>query len=111
MSAADFSPLGVLEEQILVAILRVRGDAFGMEIRREIDRVTGREMAIGAVYATLDRLEEKKLLRSSRVAADGPSRRVFELTREGARQLAETHALRQQMWAGVDLRRLRLLAG
>ena len=80
-----------------------------MEIRREIERVTGRELAIGAVYATLDRLEAKKLLRSSRVMGDGPSRRIFELTREGARQLAETHAQRQQLWEGVDLRKLRLL--
>jgi PadR family transcriptional regulator, regulatory protein PadR len=103
--------LGVLEEQILVAVLRTRDEAFGMEIRREIERVSGREMAIGAVYATLDRLEAKKLLRSRRVASDGPSRRIFELTRDGARQLSETHAMRQQLWAGVDFRRLRLLAG
>jgi PadR family transcriptional regulator, regulatory protein PadR len=110
MSASDVSPLGVLEEQILVAVLRTSDEAFGMEIRREIERVTGRDITIGAVYATLDRLEEKKLLRSSRVIVEGPSRRVFALTREGARQLAETHALRQQLWAGVDLRKLRLLS-
>jgi PadR family transcriptional regulator PadR len=107
----DFTPLGVLEEQILVAVLRTRDEAFGMEIRREIERVTGRDLAIGAVYATLDRLEAKKLVRSTRQGADGPSRRVFELTRAGARELAETHALRQQLWAGVDLRKLRMLAG
>ena len=107
----DFTPLGVLEEQILVAVLRTREEAFGMEIRREIERVPGRSMAIGAVYATLDRLEEKGLLRSRRLAGEGASRRVFELTREGARQLTETHAIREQLWAGVDQRRLRLLAG
>jgi PadR family transcriptional regulator, regulatory protein PadR len=104
------APLGVLEEQVLVAVVRTRDEAFGMEVRREIERVAGRELAIGAVYATLDRLETKGLLRSRRVAGDGPSRRIFELTREGARQLAETHALREQLWAGVNLRRLRLLA-
>jgi PadR family transcriptional regulator, regulatory protein PadR len=109
--SAEFAPIGVLEEQILVAVLRTRDEAFGMEIRREIERVTGRDLAIGAVYATLDRLETKKLVRSFRRGADGPSRRVFEITREGARQLAETHALRQQLWAGVDLRKLRVLAG
>ena len=53
----DFSPLGAFEEQILVAVFRSRDDAFGMQVRREIERVTGRELAIGAVYATLDRLE------------------------------------------------------
>lgn len=111
MSDADFTALGVLEEQILVAVLRTRDEAFGMEVRREIERVTGREMAIGAVYATLDRLEIKKLLRSRRVVTDGPSRRVFELTTEGARQLAATHGMRERLWAGVNVRQLRALAG
>ena len=106
-----FTPLGVLEEQILVAVLRAGDEAFGMEIRREIERVTSRDLAIGAIYATLDRLEAKKLLRSRRVVlSDGPSRRVFELTRKGAEQLAETHAMRQQLWAGIDLQRLRALS-
>jgi PadR family transcriptional regulator, regulatory protein PadR len=110
MSGREFIPLGVLEEQILVAVLRTGDEAFGMEIRREIERVTGREMAIGAVYATLDRLEEKTLLRSRRELVDGVSRRVFTLTREGARQLTETHATREQLWAGVDWRRLAQLS-
>jgi PadR family transcriptional regulator PadR len=51
----SFAPLGVLEEQIVVAVLRTGGAAYGMAVRREIERVTGRELAIGAVYATLDR--------------------------------------------------------
>jgi PadR family transcriptional regulator PadR len=110
MSDADFSPLGVLEEQILIAVLRTGDEAFGMEIRREIERVTGRDLAIGAVYATLDRLEAKRLVRSFRVGSDGPSRRIFALTREGAKQLAQTHVLREQLWSGIDMRRLRLLA-
>jgi PadR family transcriptional regulator, regulatory protein PadR len=110
MSDILTAPLGVLEEQVLVAVVRTRDEAFGMEVRREIERVAGRELAIGAVYSTLDRLEAKGLLRSRRIGGDGPSRRIFELTREGARQLAETHALREQLWAGVNLRRLRLFA-
>lgn len=110
MSAREFVPLGVLEEQILLAVHRTRGDAFGMEVRREIERVTGRDLAIGAVYATLDRLEAKGLIASQRVADDGGSRRLFDLRPEGAAALAETHAMRERLWHGVDLRRLRLLA-
>ena len=106
----DFSPLGVLEEQILVAVLRARDKAYGMEVRREIERVTGRELAIGAVYATLDRLESKGLLTSRRVLADGPSRRLFTLQSAGARALTETHALRERLWSGVDVRGLLRLA-
>jgi PadR family transcriptional regulator PadR len=108
--SADFTPLGVLEEQVLVAVLRTRGDAYGMEVRREIEHVTERDMAIGAVYATLDRLEAKGLVASTRQRADGGSRRLFTLTRAGASALAETRALRERLWRGVDLRRLQLLA-
>lgn len=107
----DISPLGVFEEQILVAVLRTRDDAFGMEVRREIERVTGRELAIGAVYATLDRLEAKGLLTSRRIASATPTRRVFAVSRKGAEALAETRAMRERLWAGVDLRRLAAIAG
>jgi PadR family transcriptional regulator PadR len=107
---SDFTPLGVLEEQVLVAVVRVGDHAYGMEVRREIEEVTARDVAIGAVYATLDRLEAKGLLRSTRAqSADGP-RRLFALTTGGASALAATHAMRQRLWRGVDLRRLAALA-
>ena len=108
--SAPVAPLGVLEEQVLVAVLRTRGEAYGMEVRREIERVTGRDLAIGAVYATLDRLEEKKLLKSKRTFGDGPSRRLFEVSVHGARALAATRAMRERLWHGVDLRSLAALA-
>lgn len=107
----EFSPLGVFEEQVLVAVLRAADAAFGMQVRREIERVTGRELAIGAVYATLDRLEAKGLLTSRRIATETPTRRVFALSRRGAAALAETRAMRERLWAGVDVRRLAMLAG
>jgi PadR family transcriptional regulator, regulatory protein PadR len=110
MSDSEFVPLGVLEEQILIAVLRTHGDAYGMHVRREIEQVTGRDLAIGAVYATLDRLEAKGLLRSSRAVGDGSSRRVFALSPHGARALAETRAMRDRLWQGVDLRGLQVLA-
>jgi PadR family transcriptional regulator PadR len=110
MSAGDWSPLGVLEEQILVAVLRTRDNAYGMQVRREIERVIERELAIGAVYATLDRLEEKGLVTSRRVDREGASRRVFTITARGARALADTHAMRERLWRGVDLQRITVLA-
>ena len=110
MRPSDFAPLGVLEEQVLVAVLRSGDEAYGMEVRREIERVTGRDVAIGAVYATLDRLEAKGLLDSRRVASDGPTRRRFALTRLGAGALSETRAMRERLWQGVDLRGLATLA-
>ena len=85
-------------------------DAFGMQVRREIERVTERELAIGAVYATLDRLEEKGLLTSRRMISDGSSRRIFAVGVQGARALAATRAMRDRLWRGIDLQRLNVLA-
>lgn len=110
MRQSEFVPLGVLEEQILVAVLRSADEAYGMQVRREIERVTDRELAIGAVYATLDRLEAKGLLASRRAPSEGSSRRIFALTTEGASALSETRAMRERLWRGIDLQRLHSLA-
>jgi len=96
------APLGTFEEQVLLAIVRTAGDAFGMNVRREIETVTGRDVAIGAVYATLDRLEAKKLVRSFRSS----DRKLFEITRSGIDALAETKAMRERLWRGVNVLRL-----
>ena len=86
----------------MLGVLRTSGGAYGMAIRRELERVTGREVAIGAVYATLDRLESKGLVSSAR-GSDGGGRRVFKLTRAGLRALAETRDARDRLWSGIDL--------
>ena len=62
MAKGDF--LGEFEQIIMLAVLRLEEQAYGMEVRREIETRTGRETSIGAVYATLDRLETKGLVRS-----------------------------------------------
>jgi PadR family transcriptional regulator PadR len=96
--------LGSLEEQVLLAVVRTGEDAYGMNVRRELAEVTGRDVAIGAVYATLDRLEAKGLAGSSRaVSAEGASRRIFAVTGLGARSLAFTRATRERLWSGVKL--------
>ena len=100
--------LGSLEEQVMLAVVRTGADAYGMNVRREIETVTKRDLAIGAIYATLDRLEAKGLVTSTRsTGKDGTSRRVFGVTPSGARALAETRAARERLWTGVKLRRLR----
>jgi PadR family transcriptional regulator PadR len=81
-----------------------------MAVRRELEEVTGREVAIGAVYATLDRLEAKGLAASERgETGAGSSRRVFAVTPRGARALADSREMRERLWRGVDL--VPLLAG
>ena len=100
------APLGTFEEQVLLAVLRTGHESYGMMVRREIEAVTDRDVAIGAVYATLDRLEAKQLVASRRMDIDGQSRRVFSVTKHGARALAETRAMRERLWKGVDIRGL-----
>jgi PadR family transcriptional regulator PadR len=96
------APLGTFEEQVMLAVLRTREEAYGMAVRREIEGVIGRDVAIGAVYATLDRLEAKRLVASARTAGE-VSRRVFTVTARGARALAASRAMRERLWQGVDL--------
>jgi PadR family transcriptional regulator PadR len=102
----DEVPLGVWEEQVLLAVARSGQAAYGMAVRRELEAAGGREVSIGAVYATLDRAEDKQWVTSARRDVEGASRRVFALTPRGARALSGTRALRERLWRGVDLRPL-----
>jgi PadR family transcriptional regulator PadR len=106
---SDIELLGSFEEQVMLAIVRTADEAYGMEVRRELERVTDRDVTIGAVYATLDRLEAKRLVRSVRAGTGGASRRVFAMTRRGAEALIDTRGIRERLWTGVDAQRL--LAG
>jgi PadR family transcriptional regulator, regulatory protein PadR len=101
--------LGSLEEQVMLAVVRTGADAYGMNVRRELESVTGRAITIGSVYATLDRLEAKGLVESSRAPAQesSGSRRIFEITPAGGRSLALTRDTRERLWTGVNVRALR----
>ena len=101
---SDLVPLGTFEEQVMVAVLRTGDEAYAMAIRREIESVTGRSVTIGSIYVTLDRLEAKALVSSARTQRDDSnSRRVFAITQLGAHALAETRAMRERLWRGVEL--------
>ena len=103
MNDSLFAPLGVLEEQVLVAVLFTRDEAYGMHVRREIERVAGRELAIGAVYATLDRLEAKGLLTSRVEAPDrGRPRRFYRVSPRGVRAVRRALAEVERMRDGLD---------
>lgn len=99
--------LGEFEQLVLLAVLRLGEEAYGMRVRRELHDRAKRETAIGAVYATLDRLEDKRLLRSSERSGDeargGRLRRVFALTADGRRALARVQSTVARMSDGLDL--------
>lgn len=79
--------LGEFEYLVLLAVLRLQNDAYGMRVRREIAERTRRDVTIGAVYATLDRLEEKGLvagtLSEPTAERGGRAKRSFRLTGAG----------------------------
>jgi PadR family transcriptional regulator, regulatory protein PadR len=101
--------LGELEEIVLLAVARCEPEAYGMRIRQEIEDQSGRSVAIGAVYAVLERLEDKRFLR--RVAPppgpnrDPRARRFFAITAAGTAAVEETAALRDRLWRGLRLTR------
>lgn len=103
--------LGSFEEQVLLAVARDRGDAYGMRVRREIEARTGRDVSIGAVYSTLDRLEKKGLVSSElregselRAGSEGRGRaqRFFRIEHAGAEALRTSLHLHRSMWEGLD---------
>jgi PadR family transcriptional regulator, regulatory protein PadR len=79
--------LGEFEHLTLLAVLRLDRDSYGMRVRQEIAERTGRDVSIGAVYATLDRLAAKGLVIASMGEATaergGRAKRCFRLTRAG----------------------------
>jgi PadR family transcriptional regulator PadR len=94
MAKGDF--LGEFEIYVMLALVHLGPDAYGVTVRQEITRRTGREIAIGAVYATLSRLEEKGLVRHKlsdpEPVQGGRTRKHFSVTAAGERAL--THATR-----------------
>jgi PadR family transcriptional regulator, regulatory protein PadR len=79
--------LGEFEYLVMLAVMRLGNNAYGMRVRQEIAARTGRDVTIGAVYATLERLAEKGLL-SARLSGPTPERggrakRSFTLTGAG----------------------------
>lgn len=99
--------MGEFEQLVLLAVLRLNNNAYGMEVREQIETRTGREVSYGAVYTTLDRLEQKGYV-SHRMGEATPERggrakKYFRVLREGRAALRATQEALQVMWEGVQL--------
>ncbi len=99
--------LGEFEHLIVLALLRLGDSAYGVTVRQEIENRTRRDVSIGAVYATLDRLEVKGYVRSRRgdptPERGGRSKRMFRVTPKGMLAVNQTRQALQQMTAGLKL--------
>jgi PadR family transcriptional regulator PadR len=104
--------LGDFEQLVLLALVRLGPDAYGATVRREIESRAARRLSISAVYTTLERLEQKGLVRS-RIGEPTPQRggrrrKHFELLPAGARALKVAYNAFTGMTAGLE-ERLRTL--
>ena len=99
--------LGEFEQVVLLAILRVGEGAYGVAIHREIARCTGRDPAPGALYTTLDRLEDKRLVTSRygdpSAKRGGRAKRYFAVTQDGVRAVARAQRGYQRLLKGLSL--------
>lgn len=100
--------LGEFEQLVLIAIVRLEEEAYGATIRREIEGRTGRRLSISAVYTTLDRLEQKGVVRSwvgePTAERGGRRRKFFALQAAGARALRAAYRAYTEMAAGLERR-------
>jgi DNA-binding PadR family transcriptional regulator len=99
--------LGEFEQVVLLAVARRGDDAYGARIRQEVEDRTGRGVAVGAIYSTLDRLVAKRYLsfRDGETSPDrgGRPKRYFRLQPSGVTALETARRILDRMWEGVRL--------
>lgn len=99
--------LGELEHIVLLAIARLGEASYGVPIRGEIEKGAQRRVSVGALYATLDRLEAKGYLESwfseATPQRGGRSKRYFRLLPAGVQALERSKTMLDRMWQGVRL--------
>jgi|ERR1019366_3287512 PadR family transcriptional regulator PadR len=105
MSHRDY--LGEFEHIVVLALLRLGEQAYGVTVRQEIEARIGRDVSIGAIYATLDRLEAKGYVKSQlsdpTPERGGRSKRYFRVSAKGLAAVNRTHKALQSMTAGLSL--------
>ena len=99
--------LGEFEYLVLLALLRLGDEAYGMTVRRELADTAERDAGIGSVYQTLERLERKNLVESSvgdsMARQAGRPRRFYQVTEEGKQAVLLTREAFSRMWEGLKI--------
>ena len=98
--------LGDFEQLVLLALMRLGDGAYGMTVRRELEEIADRRVSLGAIYATLDRLESKGLvvshLGASGLERRGRAKRFFKVEPAGVQALRTALESLDRMRNGVD---------
>jgi len=97
--------VGGFELQVLLAVMRLGDDAYGVPISDTIEKASGREVAAGSIYITLDRLESKGLV-TSRMGESTPERggrakTYYQITGKGVRAVRHAQRTLVRLWRGV----------
>ena len=94
--------LGQFELMVLLAVISIGEDAYGVPIGRELEAASGREVGLGSVYAALERLQEKALV-TSRVGEPtaergGRAKQYFQATAKGLKAVREARRTFTRLW-------------
>jgi len=94
--------IGEFEELVLLAVCILDGRGYGISVKKEVEKHTGRTILLGAVHITLYRLQDKGLLKSemggSSEQRGDRRKRLFKITRKGMDLLRASQDVRQKMW-------------
>ncbi len=97
--------LGEFELMVLLVVIRLGENAYGVPISREIEQRSGREAALGSVYAALERMEEKGLVTSRlgdpTAERGGRAKRFFSVTPQGLSEVRQTQRTLTALWHGL----------
>jgi PadR family transcriptional regulator PadR len=101
------SYLGEMELMVLLAVVRLGDNAYGVPISKELLTLADREVALGSIYAALDRLEQKgfvtSMLGDPTPERGGRAKRYFRATPAGVRVLKMTRRALVNLWSGIPL--------
>lgn len=101
----EHSYLGEFELMILLTIIRLRDEAYGVPLSRELSAIRGADVPVGSVYAALDRLELKGLIASSlgdpSPERGGRAKRYFRVTKQGLQSVQETRKILTGLWKSL----------
>ncbi|HEV8514859.1 MAG TPA: PadR family transcriptional regulator [Cyclobacteriaceae bacterium] len=107
--------IGEFEEIILIITASLAGEAYGVTITRELEKKTGRSAGFNTVHTTLQRLEDKGLIRSEMGGATtergGRRKRYFAITALGSRTIRELKELRERLWKELPAKVLGISRG
>ncbi|MEQ8626210.1 PadR family transcriptional regulator [Ekhidna sp.] len=97
--------IGELEELVLLLIVMLKEEAYGLAIRKALSEQANRSVTIGAVHGTVNRLESKGLVESSMGGATeergGRRKRIFQITSAGKQALEKSRDVKVNLWQQI----------